>query len=111
MRLIGWFLLLLVTLGWLSSEIRLAEPQSPDHTQSDWRYTVDGWEHRSLWTNKPTAQPPALHPAVVGALQLLLSTLALFAFPAKGRLRTASTRLLGLRAGPSPRSARHAISH
>ncbi len=77
MRWIGWILTLLLILGWAASELPLAESSGQPPCQWAWRRTVDGWEQESAVVVRPTNQAPALHPAVVSSLQLLVSLTAL----------------------------------
>ncbi len=80
MRLVGLLLLILVGLLWLASEAPLAAPQPSAETPTGWRRTAEGWELASLWPLHRAPREPALHPAVVGLLQLLLAATALVAF-------------------------------
>jgi len=78
-RWIGWLLLSLLLVGWLAAIVPLGDAE-PDARLPAWRRTVDGWE-RPTWSTVGSGMgPPALHPAVVGALEALLSLLALLAF-------------------------------
>ena len=79
MRPIGWLSLVLLGLGWLASEVPLAETQQERQVETGWRRTVDGWEHSSRWTSDGRICRPALHPSVVGLSQLLLALAALIA--------------------------------
>ncbi len=82
MRWIGGIILFLMIVGWAAAEYPLAEPPCVGLAATDWRYTSEGWQ-RPTWLDAsiPTRQP-ALHPAVIGTLQLLVSLMALVAFPA-----------------------------
>lgn len=82
MRFIGWLLFFLVGLGWLGSEVRLADTHPPTVCETPWRRTCDGWELPSRWPPLAAADRPALHPVVVGLLEVLLSAAALVALPA-----------------------------
>jgi len=82
MRWLVGFFLLLVAVGWLACEIRLPETTAATGASLDsWRRTRDGWEHASWLTAQTRSPAPALHPAVVGLLELFLSLAALVAFP------------------------------
>jgi len=72
-------LLLLLVAGWLATIVPLGDAES-DGRLPAWRRTVNGWEHPTWATAGSEIGPPALHPAVVGALEALLSLLALLAF-------------------------------
>lgn len=81
MRRIGWFLVLLVAIGWLACEIRLPETPTASGARLDsWRRTRDGWEKATWLTSQIPSRRPALHPGVVGLLELLLSLTVLVAF-------------------------------
>ena len=80
MRLIGWLLLILVGLGWLASEVPLAETRPERPLKADWRRTAQGWERPSTWPAQTKIRRPAVHPVVVGLLQLFLALAVLIAF-------------------------------
>ena len=48
--------------------------------KAGWRYTKNGWQNRMEWQDPAPVRKPALHPAVVGSLQLLISLAALIGF-------------------------------
>jgi len=77
LRWIGWILTVLLVLGWAASELPVAESSAPPPCQWAWRRTSDGWEQESAVVVRPIAQRPILHPAVVTALQVLVSLTAL----------------------------------
>ena len=84
MRSIGWLVVLLLAAGWLASEIPLTDAPAVSQDGPDgWRRTRFGWQQRTWSTPEAPVRRPALHPAVVGLLELLLSVLALVAFPAR----------------------------
>jgi hypothetical protein len=58
---------------------------APLSCETAWRRTRDGWELPSRWPSQRMvgANPPALHPIVVGSMELLLALTALLAFPCK----------------------------
>lgn len=100
MRRIGWLVLLLAAFGWLAAESPPPADQRPPADLS-WRRTRDGWQ-RATWLADPIpVHRPALHPAVVGTLELLLSMTALVAFaeapPRNSRPRTFPKRTTGPR--------------
>ncbi len=51
-----------------------------DSFKTGWRYTKNGWQNRREWHHPLPVRTPALHPAVVGSLQLLISLAALIGF-------------------------------
>ncbi|MEN6496007.1 MAG: hypothetical protein ABFD16_17125 [Thermoguttaceae bacterium] len=83
MRWIGWMVALLLTLGWIAVEVDVAEPARPRLAASDWRRTRVGWEQPTWLDAHIPARAPALHPAVVGLLELFLSLFGLVAFAAR----------------------------
>ena len=82
MRLIGWFLLLLVGLIWLASELPADKPSSGGELAANWRRTTQGWEQLALPATDSPAAVPTLHPAAVEALEILLVLGAMVAFSA-----------------------------
>ncbi len=80
MRKIGWILLILVGLGWVASEVPLSGPGPNDAPQTGWRRTAGGWEDCGVWATQPKGCRPAVHPIVLGLLQLFLASAALIAF-------------------------------
>ena len=90
MRRIGWLLLIVLAAGWLAGNLPLPRITAGAHRESDgWRRTRSGWEQRSWATPEAPIRRPALHPGVVGLLELFVSMAALIAFPP---MRTASSR-------------------
>ncbi len=53
--------------------------------KAGWRYTKNGWQNRMEWQDPAPVRTPALHPAVVGSLQLLISLAALIGFSTSKR--------------------------
>jgi len=53
-------------------------------SETAWRRTRDGWERPSRWTFHRKSRPPALHPIVVGLLEMFLASAALIAFSETG---------------------------
>jgi hypothetical protein len=80
---------LLFGLGWLGTQIRVAapQPQAPPSADATWRHTRHGWQQMTCWTPPPRVPPPALHPAVLGLLELLLGSALLVGL---GPCRTAN---------------------
>lgn len=84
MRQLVWILLILTVAGWLACEI--PSDRHPTASQSqldDWRRTPRGWERADWLVPEIPARRAALHPGVVGLLELLVSLAALVAFPAR----------------------------
>ena len=57
-------------------------------SETAWRRTRGGWERPSRWTFHRKSRPPALHPIVVGLLEMFLASAALIAFSETGDRRS-----------------------
>jgi hypothetical protein len=77
MRWIAALVLVLLVLTLAAAEMPLAAPQQRV-AWTDWRRTVNGWEHPD-WLPQPV-RTSLLHPAAAGVLLLLLATASLVAF-------------------------------
>ena len=79
MRTILGILLLLIGFGLVACRIE-GQTSSPPLTltEVDWVRTVDGWERPQQWTPS-LAGPPAIHPMLLAAAQVLVSVFALVA--------------------------------
>ncbi|HUT90892.1 MAG TPA: hypothetical protein VMY37_15415 [Thermoguttaceae bacterium] len=100
MRRLGWLLVLLAAVGWLATEVRLPEtPAAPDRPLDSWRRTPDGWQRATWLAPQTPIRRPALHPVVVGLLELLVCLAALVAFPT------------GAETGAAYHAGSHADSH
>ena len=81
MRLTGRVVIVLIALGWFIWVHRLPGGAAEPTIETPWRRARNGWE-RAYWLHPSTPiSEPGIHPAVVGAMQLLVSVLALTAFP------------------------------
>lgn len=58
-------------------------PAASESFKAGWRYTKNGWQNRLEWQEPAPVSKPALHPAVVVSLQLLISLAALIWFSTK----------------------------
>jgi hypothetical protein len=73
--------------GWISS----GEHSASDAAYAgDWVRTADGWESRDVLEPYEAPSPPAIHPVVIAAFQLLASLFVLAAFPARVSARRLS---------------------
>lgn len=80
MRLIGWLLLILLTLGWLASELPSTAVHAQATKKTEWRRTRDGWE-RPTWSRATaTSCRLTLHPALIALLEISLVSAVLIAF-------------------------------
>ena len=88
MRSILFIVLLVVGAGLVSYRIDGSAARTAANESADnWVRTTDGWERASNWTPS-LAAPPAVHPVVIAAGQLLFSLLALaVALPPDATLR------------------------
>ena len=117
MRWILRLLLVLLVAGWLAGKVpsaqtrsdRRLEAQRPSEMQ--WRKTRDGWE-RPTWLNAQVwpssherSRRPAIHPVVVGLMEVLLVLTAALAFSPQGD-RRAVRRQMSRRAAGQPCSPR-----
>ena len=59
------------------------QAQAGNAFEAGWRYTKNGWQNRTSWEKPAPIKKPALHPFVVGALQLLLCLTILIGFSVK----------------------------
>lgn len=80
MRWIAWMVALLLTVGWIAVEVQVAEPARSGLMARDWRRTRTGWEQPTWSDAHIPVRAPALHPAVVGLLQLFVSLFGLVAW-------------------------------
>ncbi len=77
MRMILGITLLLLGVGLMSCRIEGRSTEATSRAEeSDWVRTADGWERAHDWRPSLVA-PPAVHPLVVAAAQVLVSMLAL----------------------------------
>jgi len=83
MRWIGWMVAVLLTVGWIAVEVHVAEPARSGLAARDWRRTRTGWEQPTWSDAHLPVRAPALHPAVVGLLQLFVSLFGLVACSAR----------------------------
>ena len=84
MRRFVWVLLLLMAAGWVACQMPFSDTAARSERRLDcWRRTRDGWEIANWVMPEPPTRCPALHPGVVGLLELLVSIAALIAFPAQ----------------------------
>ena len=84
MQRIARTLVCFLAIGWWAAD-RMPRPAyaaDDQHIASTWRRTRDGWQRASWLPEAAAAQQPALHPAVFGALELMLAMAALLAFAA-----------------------------
>ena len=63
-----------------AAHIAKESPSANESFKAGWRYTKNGWQNRREWQDPDPVRTPALHPAVVGSLQLLISLAALIGF-------------------------------
>jgi hypothetical protein len=77
-------ILIILIVAAISSWISGSEhPASNAAYGAEWVRTADGWESRDVLEPYQTPSPPAVHPLVIAAFQLLASLFFLTAFPAR----------------------------
>jgi hypothetical protein len=74
-----------IVLLWFASQAT-APAMAADGLSGAWRRTNTGWERVELLQSQPDYRRPALHPAVVGSLETLLTVTALVAFSGRRRV-------------------------
>jgi len=89
-RRVTGLLLGLLLVGWVLTEVPIAQTEPPA-VASAWKRTVNGWEQANSWLAPPYVQHVSLHPAVVGALELFLSVAALVGLSLSGRQESPET--------------------
>jgi hypothetical protein len=96
MRLIGWLLLLLIGLNWLASQLPSSTQTSSSGLAANWRRTVNGWERLPLPATEGPTAAPAIHPALLGMLEILATLAAMKVFsPVAKRTQKGGPRTLG----------------
>lgn len=75
MPIVGWVLAMLLGAGWVASEWSPANQPPPAAVEPAWRRTTDGWER--LERQPAPLANPGFHPALLAALFVLGSALAL----------------------------------
>jgi hypothetical protein len=90
-RVVAGILALLLLAGWVVSELPGSQSGPHPADGSPWRRTRVGWE-RVYWpaTAAMPMRDPRLHPAVVGALEMMASVLVLLAFSTNRDVRPAA---------------------
>jgi hypothetical protein len=86
-RIVG-LLLLLLTLGWITSELPSDTPGNEPNSSMAWRRTRDGWQRRYTLVIVHPAPPPQLHPVVVATFEGLLVLTGVVAFSGAGEFGT-----------------------
>lgn len=87
MRSILSISLLLVIIGLVVCRIEgQSTSLAPTAQMTEWVRTVDGWEKPLGWTTS-LAGPPAVHPLVVAAAQVLVSLFALAVSPGAAQIK------------------------
>ena len=78
MRRFRWIIIALLVLPWLASEA-VASAAAVEDASSGWRRTRVGWQRVECLRPQIPYRRPGLHPAVVGSLEVLLTTTAMLA--------------------------------
>jgi hypothetical protein len=101
-------ILIILIVAAISSWISSGERSASDAAYAgDWVRTADGWEPRDVLESYEAPSPPAVHPVVIAAFQLLASLFVLAAFPARVSAvrRSAVTPAIRTHLRPSTRVA------
>ena len=92
-------------LSWLASEAT-APATATEDMSGNWRRTREGWQRIEGFRPPIPYRRPALHPAVVGSLELLLTMTAMLALSHERNAGTiARTSNIGERAATRPENA------
>jgi len=78
-----WLIIAVFILSWLASEAATPAIATEDMS-GGWRRTREGWQRIELFCPAIEYHRPALHPAVVSSLELLLTMAAMLAFSKEG---------------------------
>ena len=81
-RRFRWLIIALFVLPWLASEA-IAPLAATEDMSGSWRRTRQGWQRVECFQPPIPYRRPALHPGVVGALEVLLTMTAMLALSAE----------------------------
>jgi hypothetical protein len=79
MRSMGWLVLLLVVTAWVLGELPCAPPVVTGDASPQWSHS-ERWRATPCHESFVIPRQPTLHPTVVAAFELLVSTMGLLAF-------------------------------
>ena len=77
LKWIGWWLIVLIAVGWMTCEIELPLSSQRQRDTEQWRRGNRGWEDTSAWFTPGPKREPLVDPLFFGALELFLSVAAL----------------------------------
>ena len=78
-RRFRWLIIAVFVLPWLASEAAAPAAVASEDMSGGWRRTREGWQRIELFRPAIQYRRPALHPAVVGSLEVLLTMTAMLA--------------------------------
>jgi hypothetical protein len=76
---IAWILLVLITLGWVGTELPGPMPAGSAPPATVWRRTRAGWEHQDRVLPPAPPHRPSLHPVLIATFEVLLTATAMLA--------------------------------
>jgi hypothetical protein len=85
-RRFRWLIIALFVLPWLASEA-IAPALATQDMSGGWRRTREGWQRIELFRPAIEYRRPALHPTVVGSLEVLLTMTAMLALSRERRVK------------------------
>jgi hypothetical protein len=89
-RRLRWLIFALFVLPWLASNA--IAPAAASEDSGGWRRTNQGWQRMEFVPPANEYRRPALHPAVVGSLELLLTMTAMLALSHERRAEPSKVR-------------------
>jgi predicted metal-dependent hydrolase len=89
LRKFRWLIIVLFVLPWLASDA-IAPALASEDVSGGWRRTRQGWQRVELVRPAIQYRRPALHPAVVGSLEVLLTMTAMLALSNERRAEHAN---------------------
>jgi hypothetical protein len=85
-RTFRWLIIALFLLPWLAGNA-IAPSDAAEDMSGGWRRTSQGWQRVELVCPPMQYRRPALHPALVGSLEVLLTMTAMLSLSNRRRLR------------------------
>ncbi len=83
MRRFRWLIIAVLVLPWLANVAAapgsVGRAVASEDASGGWRRTRDGWQRIELFRPAIPYRRPALHPAVIGSLEILLTMTAMLA--------------------------------
>ncbi len=86
MRTFRWLIIALFLVPWLAGNA-IAPSDAAEDMSGGWRRTNHGWQRVEVVCPPMQYRRPALHPALVGSLEVLLTMTAMLSLSDRRRLR------------------------